>query len=136
MGTVLAAVNAVGCKVKLSFMVGAGKRRIDDLAPLLTPATKQCATVTPSMSFYTSSSSNPPPYPTPTATLINQGVTTPNAFHRTLVLRPKYKQLPPNDIVQVKAGNKLVVVIPDFNAINPHNDLGCVCCRISKNLRR
>ncbi len=133
--TVLVAVVAVGSKVKLPFTAGAGKRRIDDLALLSTLATKRCTTITPSTSFYNSSSSNPSspddtptqPYPTPD-TILNQDVTSPHAFHLMLVLQPINKRLPPNDIVRVKVGDELIVVIPGFNAINPCDDVGCVHC--------
>jgi hypothetical protein len=44
--------------------------------------------------------------------LIDQDVVPRHSYHRTSVLQPVYKRLAPDDIVRLKAGNELIVVIP------------------------
>jgi hypothetical protein len=53
--------------------------------------------------------------------LIDQDVVPQHSHHRTSVLQPVYKCLPPEDIVRLKAGDELVVVIP---AITNKTDKG------------
>jgi hypothetical protein len=44
--------------------------------------------------------------------LLNQGQIAPHADHRTSVLKLIYKHLPSNNILHLKAGNELILVIP------------------------
>ena len=44
--------------------------------------------------------------------LINQDIVPLHHHHLTLVLQPVYKQFPPEDIVHLKASDKLIVAIP------------------------
>ncbi len=87
------------------------------------PALKKRAAVTPATSTATtpvlvSLSSFTPLLPgAHSAMLINQDVSPPHAYHRPSILQPIYKHLPPKDIVCLKAGDKIIVVIPVF-AVN------------------
>jgi hypothetical protein len=44
--------------------------------------------------------------------LIDQDIVPGHSHHRTSVLQPVYKRLLPEDIVCLKAGNELLVVVP------------------------
>ncbi len=44
--------------------------------------------------------------------LMNQGLIRPHADNWNSVLEPIYKLLPPNNIARLKAGNKLILIIP------------------------
>jgi len=44
--------------------------------------------------------------------LIDQDFVPGHSHHRTSVLQPVYKRLPPEDIVRLKAGDELIVVVP------------------------
>jgi hypothetical protein len=48
---------------------------------------------------------------TPSAMLLLQDITPHHAYHRISILQPIYKRLPPHDIVLLKAGDELIVVI-------------------------
>jgi hypothetical protein len=52
---------------------------------------------------------------TPSAMLINQDITPPHAYNWTSILQPIYKHLSPDDIVQLMAGDELIVVTPVFD---------------------
>ncbi len=54
---------------------------------------------------------------THSAMLINQDISPPHVYHRLSILQSIYKCLPPEDIVCLKIGNEIIIVIPVF-AVN------------------
>jgi hypothetical protein len=60
---------------------------------------------------HSSSTPHPLGMDTPSAMLLHQDITPHHTYHWTSVLQPIYKRLLPHDIVWLKAGNKLIVVI-------------------------
>jgi len=59
--------------------------------------------------------------------LINQDIVPGHCPHRTSVLQPVYKRLPPEDIVRLKANDKLIVVIPAFTEKTDKDVLLVLC---------
>ena len=130
------AATAIGRKVKSLFTKGLGKRKIVEvdqalLSAFSTAATQRCSSP-PTSTTPTSTSAKqhnagatvPPATHVATTTLrtvlfsdaesmlIDQDIFPQHLPHRTSVLQPVYKQLPPEDIVRLKANDELIVVIP------------------------
>ena len=59
--------------------------------------------------------------------LIDQDIVPQHPPHRTLVLQPVYKQLPPEDIVCLKASDELIVVIPAITNTTDKDVLLVLC---------
>jgi hypothetical protein len=51
----------------------------------------------------------------------------PQAYHQPSALQPIYKHLPPEDIICLKAGNEIIIVIPVFaNNEKVADNLACI----------
>jgi hypothetical protein len=78
------------------------------------PAAKQCATSGLTTGTFTNYPA--PLHPsTPSAMVINQDIIPPHAYYQISVLQPIYKRLSPDNIIQLMAGDELIVVIPVFD---------------------
>ncbi len=65
-----------------------------------------------------------------------QAIVPPHASNQVSILQPIYKHLPPEDVVQLKAGDKLIVVVLAMGPKTP-NDVACILCsytRVFKNV--
>ena len=103
--TVAGVFRVVGRKLVSSFTEGMGKRKSSTgtAGANPPPAKRRVSVVSTSVTNYVGP---------PTAMLINQDVTPPHAHHRPSVLQPIYKRLAPDQIVRLKAGDEVIVVVP------------------------
>ena len=130
--TLIGAVTIAGRQLMSSFVLSTGrrKRKPDDesTTPSDTPATKRRATVSPD-SLGPSSAADPdsaaPDSPFD-AMLVNHDIVSHHATPRTSVIQPVYRRLLPDDIVRLKAGDEIIVVIPILGRVTGkgrHKDL-------------
>ncbi len=72
-----------------------------------------------------------------THTHTNQDISPPHTYHRSSALQPIYKRLPPEDIIRLKAGDEIIVVIPVFgNNGKVADNLACILTSYTRAFKR
>jgi hypothetical protein len=119
--TAVGAISTAGRQLKSSFVLSTGRRKRkpdDESTPSETPATKRRATVSPdSVSADATSSSDRDVDPPLDAILVNSDIVGHHVNPRTSVIQPIYRRLLPDDIVRLKSGDEIIVVIPILDRV-------------------